>query len=165
MRKIFQRKGPFQFLQFSMIGGLNALVDIGTLNVFLILYPTTDRLLLALYNTLAYTLAIINSYLWNSKLTFRQGSKDNLSQKTLFFLQALVSLGINTSAFLLGLYLLDWLPIKQFMVQNAAKGIAMVLSSTASFFFMKYFVFTRKANRMFRSAFLIILKKLTGNLL
>ena len=41
----------------------NAIVDFGTLNLLLWLWPTGDPGLLALYNTLALVLANTNSYL------------------------------------------------------------------------------------------------------
>lgn len=142
-------RGPFQFMQFSVIGLTNAGVDIGTLNLLLILFPTDDRGMLALFNTIAYSLAVANSYYWNAHITFRHSAEGNNRQRLAFIVQGVVSLGVNNFVFLGVNQLFEVLEIPRWIRYNTAKGIAMFLSFTASFFMMKFFVFkeTKEKNR------------------
>lgn len=151
-------KGSIQFLQFSAIGGLNALVDLGSLNLLLIIWPTDGRIVLALFNTVAYSLAILNSYLWNSRLTFGKVANFNRQEKIWFTLQALAGLLISNVVFVLAIDFFHWLPfwaIPTWIIHNIAKGLAMVLSSTASFFLMKYIVFTKRKDKIVKRLFLL----------
>jgi putative flippase GtrA len=56
------KRGSIRFSKFTVVGLLNAAVDIGTLNLFLLFLPTRDPSVLALYNGVALLLANVNSY-------------------------------------------------------------------------------------------------------
>lgn len=141
---IFKKyRGPLQYIQFSMIGGLNALVDIGALNLFLMIWPTDASRNLLLFNTLSYSLAILNSYLWNTRLTFRYEVSMTIKEKVAFLIQAIASLIISNLVFIGSVKLLGLVISPKWLALNISKGLAMFLSSTASFFFMKYFVFRK----------------------
>ncbi|QAS52312.1 GtrA family protein [Halobacillus litoralis] len=141
MKKKKMRKGPFQIMTFSAIGIANAAVDIGSLNVLLVLFPTDERGILALYNTIAYSLAVANSYFWNSYITFRHSDEGSNRQRIAFILQGIVSLGVNNLVFLGANQLFQIIEIPRWLRYNLAKGLAMFLSFTASFFMVKHFVF------------------------
>ncbi|RLL42735.1 GtrA family protein [Oceanobacillus piezotolerans] len=136
-----------QALQFSLIGGLNALIDIGSLNLMLLFWPTENSLYLLLFNTISYTLAVANSYLWNSSWTFKNTSSKQKQEVFFFVLQALASLVISNIVFVGGSFLLGISPIPAIAEQNIAKGAAMIISSGASFFFMRYFVFRKNRSK------------------
>ncbi|SFP86956.1 GtrA family protein [Salibacterium halotolerans] len=150
MAKKEQTKGPFQFMQFSVIGLTNAGVDIGTLNLLLLLFPTDERGLLALFNTIAYSLAVANSYFWNVMITFRNSAEGSRRQRLMFILQGIVSLGVNNIVFLGANQLLEMAGVPRWLRYNAAKGCAMFLSFTASFFMIKFFVFQDTDRKFFR---------------
>ncbi|WP_113927279.1 GtrA family protein [Bacillus sp. P14.5] len=135
-----QPRGFFQLIQFSIIGIMNAFIDILSLNLFLFLYPAEQGTVLVLFNTAAYTLAVSNSYYWNSRLTFK-GRKGSKRVKVTFMIQAIVSLLISNIVFIGSVHLLGYTAMQPFLVHNLSKGLAMILSSGASFFFMKYAVF------------------------
>ncbi|WP_158737331.1 GtrA family protein [Alteribacillus sp. YIM 98480] len=149
MKRNKVKHGPFQFMQFSVIGLTNAGVDIGTLNLLLILFPTDDRGMLALFNTIAYSLAVANSYYWNAHITFRHSAAGNNRQRLAFIVQGIVSLGVNNFVFLGINQLFQVFEIPRWIRYNTAKGMAMFLSFTSSFFMMKFFVFkeTKEKNR------------------
>ncbi|WP_240377392.1 GtrA family protein [Bacillus piscicola] len=149
MKKTANSKGPFQFLQFSIIGIANAGVDIGTLNLLLLLFPTDDRVVLVVFNTIAYSLAVANSYFWNASITFRHTVEKSGRQRLLFILQGIVSLGVSNLVFLGLADILQLFPIPRWFRYNLAKGIAMFLSFTASFFMIKYFVFKKKKHQTY----------------
>lgn len=142
------RSGLFQYIQYSLIGLSCAGLDLGVLNLLLYFFPTQQSLMLGVYNTVAYSLAVLNSYIWNSKLTFRHSSKQSSRQVTAFILQAAVSLGISDALFVGGTWILgafhtmpDWL------IHNIAKILSMFISSLSSFFFNKFFVFRKKKDQ------------------
>ncbi|GGK06593.1 hypothetical protein GCM10007063_31470 [Lentibacillus kapialis] len=145
-----QKRGPLQFLQFGVIGFANAGIDIGTLNLLLIFFHTDDRMLLLLYNTIAYSLAVANSYFWNASITFKRSAKGNNRQRILFIIQGLVSLGVSNLVFLGTNELLDYTAVPNWLRYNIAKGLAMFLSFLASFFMVKYFVFKDFGNRFIK---------------
>lgn len=144
MKKAIFTKGPLQFMQFSVIGVANAGIDIGTLNLLLLLFPTEDRLVLILFNTIAYSLAVANSYFWNAYITFRHSAEKSNRQRVTFILQGVVSLGVNNLVFLGLSELFQVIGVPNWIRYNLAKGAAMFLSFTASFFMIKYFVFRDK---------------------
>ncbi|MFC4023381.1 GtrA family protein [Oceanobacillus longus] len=147
IRKSNKKETTFQVAQFSAIGVMNALIDIGTLNLLLFFWYTDNNEILLLFNTIAYTLAVTNSYLFNANLTFRKKASKNKKELIFFCIQAIVSLGISNLVFIGGVALLGFFSIPIFVQNNIAKGAAMFLSSTASFFFMRYFVFRRNVSK------------------
>jgi len=140
------KKGTVRFSKFTVVGLSNALIDIGTLNLFLWLAPTRDPTLLVLYNGVALVLANLNSYVWNTRWTFRgRAKRNNLRQRALFALQALVNISISNGLFW-GMIrpLLIYTDMPAYLAGNVAKIISVVVASTVSFFFMRYVVFTRR---------------------
>lgn len=132
-----------QFTQFLLVGALNAIIDLGFLNIALYLWPTTNQNLLILFNTIAYLLAILNSYIWNSRFAFRRQARKDLREKSYFLIQAVVSLIISNTVFLGGIYVLTFSDLSFWLVQNLSKLVAMITPSIFSFIFMKYFVFRK----------------------
>lgn len=141
MEKQKRKKNPLQFLQFSVIGIANAGIDIGTLNLLLFLFQTEEKGLLILYNTIAYTLAVLNSYFWNASITFKKTAIGNNQQRVKFIVQALVSLGVNNLVFIVSTMLLETLGTPKWLHYNVAKGLAMFFSFITSFIMIKYYVF------------------------
>ncbi|WP_273836141.1 GtrA family protein [Guptibacillus sedimenti] len=136
-------RGSKQVMSFSAIGVMNALVDIGALNLLMLFFPTDDRIQLIMYNTISYVLAITNSYFWNAKLTFPSKAIHDRKQVLLFLLQAVIALGISNLVFYGALLIFEWISLPRYIERNISKGLAMLLSSASSFFMMKHLVFPR----------------------
>lgn len=136
-----KRRTPVQTLQFTVIGISNAAVDIGSLNLLLLLHPTDHSVTLTLFNTIAYCLAVANSYIWNSMITFRHTARGTTKQRFGFFLQGLFSLFINNGVFLGFNLLFQFIGMPTWIRHNLAKGLAMFASFSASFLMIKYLVF------------------------
>ncbi|MDC3412327.1 GtrA family protein [Aquibacillus sp. 3ASR75-11] len=140
------QKTKIQIIQFSFIGIANALIDIGSLNVLLFLWPTEGASTLLIFNTISYTLAIINSYIWNSKYTFSHRANFNYKQIGLFTFQALIALLVSNLVFI-GFYELlkdgFFIQVPKFINHNISKGVAMFLSSSTSYLLMRYLVFRK----------------------
>jgi putative flippase GtrA len=139
------KSGGLRFSKFSLVGLSNAVVDIGVLNLFLWLQPTREVSVLVLYNGVALVLANVNSYIGNTRWTFRGRAEHSLRQGMLFFLQALLNIGISTGIFwtLIHPLLVDT-DIPAYLVGNVAKIISVVVASVISFFILRYVVFSRK---------------------
>ena len=139
------KSGSVRFSKFSLVGLSNAAVDIGMLNLFLWLQPTRETSLLVLYNGFALVLANVNSYIGNTRWTFRSRAEHSLRQRTLFCLQALLNIGISTGVFWALIHpLLVNTEVPAYLVGNVAKIISVVVASVISFFILRYVVFSRK---------------------
>ena len=139
------KSGSLRFSKFSLVGLSNAVVDIGVLNLFLWLQPTRETSLLVLYNGVALVLANVNSYIGNTRWTFRGRAEHSTRQRMLFFLQALLNIAISTGIFwaLIHPLLVDT-EIPAYLVGNVAKIVSVVVASVISFFILRYVVFSRK---------------------
>ena len=145
------KKGGIRFSKFTIVGFSNAVVDIGTLNLFLWLASTRDPSVLALYNGVALLLANLNSYVWNTRWTFRSRAKRNdIRQRSLFTLQVIVNLAVSNGLFWIMIRpVLLHTEVPAYLAGNVAKIISVVVASTIGFFFMRYVVFSRR--RWFKS--------------
>jgi putative flippase GtrA len=143
---ILQRQRINRFVvyaEFSVVGVANAVVDLGTLNLLLWLWPTAAPVWLALYNTLALILANANSYFWNSIWTFRkQSQRADPSQKTVGFgAQAILNVGVNNVLFWVAVELLAATTLPVVIGQNMAKVVSTIGASALSFPVLRYIVF------------------------
>jgi putative flippase GtrA len=140
------KKGSIRFSKFSVVGFMNALVDIGTLNLFLWLASTRDPYLLALYNGVALVLANLNSYVWNTRWTFRgRAKRRDPRQRVLFALQALANIAVSNGLFFVLIRpILIYTDVPAYLAGNVAKIISVVVASIISFFVLRYVVFSRK---------------------
>jgi putative flippase GtrA len=136
-----EQKGALQFTKFSMIGIFNGVIDLLALNALIWIWHPQNVIGLTLINSFAYVLAVLNSYYWNSRLTFRRNALFTSKEKIKFAAQATVSLFISNGVFLVSVYGLGLFPIPLWVVHNASKGLSMAISSTCSYFFMKLVVF------------------------
>ena len=132
-----------QYFQYILIGSTNAIINLGFLNILLFIWPTTNETKLIFFNTLAYLLSIVNSYIWNSRVAFQHHARKDLREKVNFSIQAGVILIISNLVFLGGIHFLSMFRLSVWQIQNISKVFAMVTPSIASFFSMKYFVFRR----------------------
>lgn len=135
------RKNSLQFAHFSLIGLMNGALDLVLLNALLAVWHTTNPLALIAINSVAYLGAVLNSYYWNAKFTFKKESQFSVKEKSAFAAQAFVSLLISNVVFVSFVFLLRFSSLPLWMIHNGSKGISMALSSLCSYFFMRAFVF------------------------
>ncbi|HBQ95565.1 MAG: GtrA family protein [Firmicutes bacterium] len=137
----------WQFSQFVSVGLGNAFIDLLVFNGLYWLFPTRDVDQLVVYNTVAVMAAISNSYIWNTRWTFRknvhQHGKEAIRQRTLFVIQSLINIVVNDLIlWLIAPLVLQVHMIPHVMANNIAKLAAMFLASLTSFIMMKLVVFT-----------------------
>ena len=133
-----------RFSKFSVVGLINAAVDLAVLNLLLWAYPTEAPWQFVLYNFFALVLANVNSYVLNSLWTFRGQAHPGLKQGGLFALQALVGVGVSSAIFwFLIHYALNSTGLSPVVAGNAAKVVSTIIASTLSYFVQRHLVFAR----------------------
>ena len=137
MKRDFSRYGKF-----LIVGTSNAAVDLLVLNAFVLLLPTTSSLLLFIYNTIAVACAITNSYIWNKRWTFADTARGGQRERMLFWLQGLFNMAVNDVVVVgMSRYLVLTHDLPLIVGGNLAKGLAMFISSSVSYVFMRVIVF------------------------
>lgn len=139
-------KRMWQLAQFMSVGLGNAVIDLAVFNGLYLIDPTRNVQQLVIYNTVAVMAAIFNSYIWNTRWTFRKErrrhGKRAVRQRVLFVVQSLINIGVNDV--ILGL-IAPWIAVTHavphVLANNLAKLLAMFLASITSFVMMKLFVF------------------------
>ena len=128
--------------EFSLVGVTNAIVDLGTLNLLLWLWPSGHPGMLALYNTVAILLANANSYFWNTRWTFKRQARrtDLLRRRVGFVIQALLNVGVNDGLFWMAVGWLSATPLPVVVGQNVAKVSSTVVASVLSFLLLRHIV-------------------------
>ncbi len=139
------KKGGTRFSKFTIVGAVNAAVDIGILNLLLLLEPTRDPSVIVLYNAVALVLANINSYVWNSLWTFKGRAAHDAYQTMTFIGQALINIGISSALFyVLVRPVMVNTEVSAYVAGNVAKIASISVASTISYFLMRYLVFSKK---------------------
>lgn len=134
-----------RFSKFSVVGLINAFVDLAVLNLLLWAYPTEEAWQFVLYNFVALAFANVNSYVLNSLWTFRGQAHPGLKQGGLFALQALVGVGVNSALFWVFIhYTLNSTGLSAVVAGNVAKVLSTSISSTLSYFAQRHLVFPRE---------------------
>ncbi len=142
-----QRQTGVKYAQFSLVGISNMLVDVGALNLLLIVGPTRSPELLVVYNVGALILANANSYLWNTLWTFKDQARHDAKQVGMFTAQGLLNVAVGSVLLWLAARgIRAYTDLSPWLGGNAAKAISTVSASTLSFLFLRLFVFRpRKA--------------------
>ncbi len=92
-RKLMEKnlkKTIWQFIKFSAVGISNTLVDFAV--YWLLTHLGTDYMLAQVFS---YSAGILNSYIWNSKWTFRKENSGSFGTVILFILVNIISLGVS----------------------------------------------------------------------
>src|SRR3989344_4415287 len=83
-----------QLARFVVVGGLNTLVDLGVLNIFIYLSGLDGGWPYVGFKSVSFTVAVVNSYVWNKYWTF--GSENKEAKEALqFFAVSIVGFLIN----------------------------------------------------------------------
>ncbi len=140
----FGKKTGVKYAQFSLIGGSNALVDLGVLNLLLLIWPTRSPEILVVFNVAALVLTNANSYLWNTLWTFRHQARHDARQVGLFTAQGLLNVAVGGLLLWLVAHLLvAYTTLSPLAGGNVAKVASMTGASTLSFVLLRFFVFRK----------------------
>jgi len=134
----------FEIAKFGVVGILNTLIDFGVLNLLSYLTKVFGGLALIPLNVISFSVAVVNSYLWNKHWTFKTGG---LSQKGKefagFVAVSVIGAFLNTATvyLLTTLVFFDGLIFSSELRLNLAKLAATLVSLTWNFVGYKFFVF------------------------
>jgi len=87
-----------QFIKFAIVGGLNAMIDLGILNLLIYSTGIVSGFYYSIFKSVSFLAAVTNSYFWNKHWTFRAGDAPATIEFLKFFLVNLVGFGINVGA-------------------------------------------------------------------
>ena len=128
-------------VRFGMVGTLNTLIDVLTLNLLLLKFPTHNANLLLVYNTLAYTFGALNSFILNKHWTFKLKSAVNKGEVLRFSLMTILSIACNDIIIWLTAKMLHPLISNTIVWANISKLSAIIVTLLFSYFGMRLWVF------------------------
>jgi putative flippase GtrA len=87
-----------QFSKFIAVGQSNAAIDIGVLNLLILISNIDTGIYFSIFKGTSFIFAIVNSFLWNKFWSFESKEKDGMGKQFMKFIAvALVGLLINVS--------------------------------------------------------------------
>ncbi len=133
-----------QILRFALAGGLNTLVDLLILNALLWLYSTSSSGMLLAYNSFAYSIGAINSFLLNKYWTFGQKRRTTRTELTRFALITICGIAWSSIILWLASNALHSLLFNTTVWANASKLIAIGGTALISYLGMRLWVFVSR---------------------
>ena len=133
-----------QLLRFGLVGSINTLIDLIAFNILVWMFPTKDTSALILFNSLAYAIGAINSFLWNKLWTFKHSSEVTGTQLLRFAIVTCFGVVCNDVFLWLITTLLNSFSATGFVWTNVAKISAIVGSVAVSYIGMRFSVFNNK---------------------
>jgi putative flippase GtrA len=86
-----------QVAKFAAVGGLNTLLDLGVLNVLILISGVAAGYWYPVFKGISFVVANINSYFWNKHWTFGVSDSANIKEFSQFLIVSIVGFGINVS--------------------------------------------------------------------
>jgi len=124
---------------FAAVGIANTALDFGTLNLLVAITHSNSGVSLFAINIIAFTVSVANSYIWNTRLTFRQRHRDR-SCIARFLAVTIIGLCLNSMVLALFAHYLDNY-VGALAAVNYGKGCATVFSLIWNYITMRYWVF------------------------
>lgn len=134
LKEFIKNNDLIKLIRFSIVGVGNTLVNWSIfiiLNVFGVYYIIS--------NIIAYTIATVNSYIWNSLWVFKYGQGLNINTSVKFFILNLVGLTVNTTIMYI---LVDILNFNKFIALVLASVVVVIMNYTIN----KLWVFKEENN-------------------
>ena len=92
----------YQAAKFILVGALNTFIDLGVLNLFILVTSVASGYLFVTFKGISFTIAVINSYFWNKHWTFKSGKDETGREFIQFIIVSVIGFFINigTAAFI-----------------------------------------------------------------
>lgn len=142
-------QGLYQFIKFAETGGLNTFVDLGVLNLLILVTGLSAGIYYSIFKGISFVSAVTNSYFWNKHWVFESKAKGEPGEKE-FAKFIMVSVGgfvVNVAAASLILYLANGSSINSKMLANVAAVIAFALTMAWNFLGYKLIVFVKPKSK------------------
>ncbi len=134
-----------QVIRFGLVGGLNTALDLLIFNAFLLFFPTKDTFMLIVYNSTAYALGGINSFVLNKYWTFRHNQKTTRQEVVRFIITTLLGIACNDLIIWLISYVSHPLITDARLWANVSKICAIFGTVLISYIGMRLWVFVKPA--------------------
>jgi putative flippase GtrA len=135
-----------QLLRFGAVGVSNVTIDLLALNILLLRFPTRNPLLLLVYNTVAYMLGALNSFLLNKYWTFRR-SRMMMGEVLRFAVVNVAGIFCNDALIWLAARALHPLIGSTLIWANASKLSAVAGTAVITYCGMRFWVFTARQRK------------------
>ena len=132
LKEFIKNNDLIKLIRFSIVGVGNTLIN---WSIFLILNAFGVYYIIS--NIIAYIIATINSYIWNSLWVFKYGQGLNINTSVRFFILNLVGLTVNTTIMYI---LVDILNFNKFIALVIASVLVVMMNYTIN----KLWVFKEK---------------------
>ncbi len=133
-----------QFIKFLITGGLNSMIDLGTLNLLIYFTGISAGIGYSAFKSTSFLIAVTNSYFWNKYWTFRSSDGPRPIEFVKFFMVNLVGFGINVgSASFIVNFIGAPASISGEMWANIGAVSSVFLTLFCNFLGMKFFVFKK----------------------
>ena len=134
LKEFIKNNDLIKLIRFSIVGVGNTLVN---WSIFIILNAFGVYYIIS--NIIAYTIATINSYIWNSLWVFKYGQGLDINTSVKFFILNLVGLTANTTIMYI---LVDILNFNKFIALVIASVFVLIMNYTIN----KLWVFKEENN-------------------
>lgn len=84
-----------QAAKFFLVGTLNTFIDLGILNIFMLISGIAAGSLYSVFKAISFSIATINSYLWNKYWTFEKREKPTSKEFLKFLIVTFIGFIIN----------------------------------------------------------------------
>lgn len=136
----------YQFGKFAAVGVLNTMVDLGILNLEIVIFGTPAAWPYRIFKTISFLAATTNSFLWNKFWTFNSSEPANPSQTVKFYLVAVGGFLLNVG---IASYVFSGVARPLSVSPNLWANIGAIAGYASAFlwdfFGYKYFVFKKAA--------------------
>jgi len=134
----------WQMMRFALVGTLNTIVDVLTLNILLWRFPTHNANLLLFYSSIAYTLGALNSFGLNKYWTFKRRQMITGGELMRFALLNMAGFVCNDGIIWVTARILHPLIASNLLWANASKLTALCATMILSYLGMRLWVFASK---------------------
>lgn len=136
----------YQFGKFAAVGTLNTFVDIGVLNLLIVLFGTPGTWGYRVFKSLSFIAGTTNSFLWNKFWTFEAHEPANFMQTVKFYFAAFIGFVLNVG---LASYVFSSVVRPVSVSPDAWASVGALVGVAAAFFWdflaYKFWVFKKAA--------------------
>src|SRR5437588_10770317 len=131
----------WQAVRFVIVGVSNVTIDVLTLNLLLLSFPTPNMGVLLLYNSVAYALGAFNSYVLNKHWTFHSRRATTGSELLRFAIVNVAGILCSDCIIWIMAGILQPVAANAILWANASKGAAIMGTAMLSYLGMRLWVF------------------------
>lgn len=134
-----------QFVKFGIVGVSGTIIDLGILNLLIFITGYASGVWFPFFKGASTSIAIVNSYVWNRKWTFKSQNDAKVMEFSKFFIISVIGLGINVGV---ASFIVNIMPrpanISPHLWANVGAISAISVSLIWNFLCYKFVVFNHK---------------------